>query len=372
MLLALATPTSYTFTHDYSSHAKTKPVMKVIAMLEDMQAELDKELEDDKKVYETLVCWCTTGKQDKSKAIDMANANIGRLTAAMGEAAGKVAELKAKRKETMDEMYADQKGLGEATAQRMKDSQAFHGEETDLLDAISAAKGALVALGKQNPDLAQLRKVALKLSEAHATLRLAESSSLGHVQLNALKSFLQDSAGKSSFLAIPGMQSYAPQSGQIFGILKQMKEDFEVNLSDAQAAEKKSVKEYEMLKAAKEDEIASAQKLSVTLDSDIAAFTEKHAQAASELEDTEKQLADDTAFLADLTKKCASADAEFEARTKARNEEIAAVEDTIEYLNSDEAYAVFDKAVNTAADSNKFSATAFLQLSNSAKAGEQE
>jgi hypothetical protein len=219
----------------------------------------------------------------------------------------------------------------------MKDSQAFHGEETDLLDAISAAKGALVALGKQNPDLAQLRAVALKLTEAHATLRLAESSSLGHVQLNALKSFLQDSAGKTSFLAIPGMQSYAPQSGQIFGILKQMKEDFEVNLSDAQAAEKKSVKEYEMLKAAKEDEIATAEKLIIKLDADIAEFTEKHAQAASELEDTEKQLADDTEFLAALDTKCASAEADFQARTKARNEEISAVEDTISYLNSDEA-----------------------------------
>merc|ERR1719265_1028195 len=105
-----------------------------------------------------------------------------------------------------------------------------------------------------------------------------------------------------------------------------MKEDFEKNLSESQAAENKSVKEYEMIKAAKQDEIATAEKLSVQLDADIAEFTEKHAQAASELEDTEKQLAMDTEFLANLTKKCASADAEFEARTKARNEEIAAVE----------------------------------------------
>merc|ERR1719453_2775235 len=94
----------------------------------------------------------------------------------------KISELKTKRKETMDEMYADQKGLGEATAQRMKDNQAFHGEETDLLDAISAAKGAITALSKHHPDLAQVRKVAIKLSEARATMRLADST-LGHVQM---------------------------------------------------------------------------------------------------------------------------------------------------------------------------------------------
>merc|ERR1719281_557037 len=111
----------------------------------------------------------------------MANANIERLTAAMGEDAAKIAELKSKRKETMDEMYADQKGLGEATAQRMKDNQALHGEETVLLDAISAAKGALVALSKQNPDLAQVRAVVHKLSEARATQLIGTSSTLGHV-----------------------------------------------------------------------------------------------------------------------------------------------------------------------------------------------
>merc|ERR1719478_1401292 len=148
VLVAFATPVFSTSAlgRDLSSNYKTKPVMKVIAMLEDMQAELNKELEDDKAVYETLVCWCTTGKQDKTKAIEMAKANIDRLTATMGEAAGKVAELKAKRKETMDEMYADQKGLGESTAQRMKDNKAFQGEETDLLEAISSAKGAITAL----------------------------------------------------------------------------------------------------------------------------------------------------------------------------------------------------------------------------------
>jgi hypothetical protein len=189
--------------------------------------------------------------------------------------------------------------------------------------------------------------------------------------MNDLKSFLQSSEGASSFLAIPGMQSYAPQSGQIFGILKQMQEDFETNLSASQAAEKKAVEEYEMLKAAKEDEIATAQKLSIKLDADIAEFTEKHAQAASELEDTEKQLADDTEFLAALEKKCAVADAEFQARTKARNEEISAVEDTIGYLNSDEAYAVFDKTVNTAADSNAYSATDFLQISSAEQEGQR-
>ncbi len=52
-------------------------------------------------------------------------------------------------------------------------------------------------------------------------------------------------------------QSYAPQSGEIFGILKQMKETFENNLSASQKEEMANQAAYEDLKAAKLAEIAA-------------------------------------------------------------------------------------------------------------------
>merc|ERR1719388_612833 len=80
----------------------------------------------------------------------------------------------------------------------------------------------------------------------------------------------------------------------------------------------------------------------------LAETMEKHAAAAKELEDTLAQLALDREFLENLRKKCAQTDKEYEERMKSRLAEIAAVEDTIKYLNSDEAFANFDKTVNTA------------------------
>jgi len=67
-----------------------------------------------------------------------------------------------------------------------------------------------------------------------------------------------DAALETSFLAIPRFQSYAPQSGQIFGILKQKTEDFDVDIAQEQAAEKKAVEEFQALKAAKLSEIEIA------------------------------------------------------------------------------------------------------------------
>ena len=47
-------------------------------------------------------------------------------------------------------------------------------------------------------------------------------------------------------------QSYAPQSGEIFGILKQMLETFEKDLAESQKEEMANQKAYEDLKAAKD------------------------------------------------------------------------------------------------------------------------
>jgi len=124
-----------------------------------------------------------------------------------------------------------------------------------------------------------------------------------------------------------------------------MKEDFEVNLSEAQKSEAKAKAEFETLKAAKEDEIATGKKLIVSIDASIAETQEKFAQEAKQLEDTQEQLANDTEFLASLKEKCATMDADFDKRTKDRLTEIDAVSDTIGILNSDESFEAFDKQV---------------------------
>jgi len=327
---------------------KERPVMKVVRLLQDMQAELQKDLDDDRAVHEKLSCWCSENDKQKTQAIETGTQRSEQLSATMDETTAKVAELKAKRKSTMEEMYSDQKALGTATALRMKENQGFHMTETSLLDAISAAKQAIVVLSEHHPELAQLRSVATRLQEARVAQLFAPRGNLRSSQLAALKDFLQQAGGASSLLAIPGFQSYRPQSGQIFGILKQMVQDFEASLADEQKAELKSKTDHESLKAAKEQQISSAQKAVAQMDSDIADNGEKHAQAFQEHDDTQAQLALDSEFLANLKKKCSESSAEFDTRVKSRLEEIAAVQDTVKILNADEAFDNFDKTVNVA------------------------
>lgn len=326
-----------------------RPVMKVVRMLQDMKNELQRDLDDDKAVHEKLDCWCKTNEKEKTQAIADGEARSGELTAFLGETKAKMQETKTKREATQDEVDSDWAALHKASNLRMKENQEFHSEETHLLEAIQAADQAIVVLGEHHPELAQLRAAASRLRSANV---LSMGGLSGAAKSEALKAFLAEHAegreGATSFLAIPGFQSYRPQSGQIFGILRQMKEDFERSLGEAQKREAKDKSDFEGLEAAKEEEIAVGKKSVAQLDQEFADFGEKSAQAFKELEDTQAQLDLDKTFLQNLKKKCSESDAEFDKRIKSRMEEIVAVEDTIKILNDDTSFDLFTKTVNPA------------------------
>merc|ERR1719389_1242926 len=86
---------------DLTMNLKERPVMKVVRLLQDTKAELEKELEDDKAVYELMTCWCNSGTKEKEAAIEAGQAKAAALKASMGEAAARMEELKQKRKETL-------------------------------------------------------------------------------------------------------------------------------------------------------------------------------------------------------------------------------------------------------------------------------
>merc|ERR1719203_31343 len=60
-----------------------------------------------------------------------------------------------------------------------------------------------------------------------------------------------------SFLSSAQGVSYAPQSGDILGILKQLKDSMSGNLAEATAQETAAIKTYEELMAAKKKEVAA-------------------------------------------------------------------------------------------------------------------
>merc|ERR1711959_315461 len=168
---------------------------------------------------------------------------------------------------------------------------------------------------------------------------------LTHRERKAESSFIQ--APEDYFDAEPTFkQSYAPQSGEIFGILKQMKETFETNLSQSQKEEMANQKAYEDLKAAKEAEIKAGQEQIDSKTQELADTDEKNAQAKEDIEDTKKSLSADEQFLMMLKEKCSMTDAEWEERQKTRQLEMEAVSKALAVLSTDDAHDLFTKTFN--------------------------
>merc|ERR1719171_2921623 len=102
-LLAASGDAAGALERDLSMDLKTRPIMKVVRMLEDMQQELTKEMEDDKAVREMFECWCKTNEKEKVEAIAAGEQKEAELEASLSAAAARIKELKEKLKARIKE-----------------------------------------------------------------------------------------------------------------------------------------------------------------------------------------------------------------------------------------------------------------------------
>merc|ERR1719407_451623 len=312
-----------------------------------MQAQLEKEAEEDEEVYEKVACWCETNDKEKTKAIADAEARITDLTSTIEELTANSARLNTEIKNLAAEIAKNQEALDKATALRQKELAEFNAEEKDLLQSIGALKSAVTVLSKHHESLAQVPSDTMLNIAAMIQHQFKKHASLVEdiatpSQKKAVAAFVQ--APGDYFDAEPTFkQSYAPQSGEIFGILKQMKETFETNLSTSQKEEMANQAAYEDLKAAKENEIKAGNELKDKKTQELADTDAKLAQDKQDLEDTRNSLSADQKFLLNLKETCQMTDAEWEERQKARQEEIRGCSQALAILSSDDAHDTFTK-----------------------------
>jgi len=323
--------------------SKARPVAKVVAVLKDMLKEMEKEAEEDEAVYDAMACWCEVNDKEKTKAIADAETNLENLAVSIEEMTAFSAKLGTEIKNLEKEVGKNQGALDKATEIRMKQQGDFNGEEKDLLGSISALKGAVTVLGKHNgASLLHVTADHLKgvLAGVKKAMDTHPDSGLTQAQALVMSSFIQQSQDPSSD------GSYAPASGQIFGILNQMKETFETNLAATQKDENANDQMYQAVKAAKDAEIQAGQKQIDIKTEQRATTDEKNAEAKQNVKDTKANLAADEEFLAMLKDTCGKMDAEWEARTKTRTMEMEACSKALAVLSSDEAHDMFTKTFN--------------------------
>merc|ERR1719183_541400 len=129
---------------------KDRPVSKVIALMKDMIAQMEKEAEEDEDVYEAMGCWCETNDKLKTQAIADGKAKIESLTAAIEEHTANSARLNTEIANLDKEVAKNQAAVDQAKALRTKNLAEFTATEKDMLQSIASMKAAITALSKHN------------------------------------------------------------------------------------------------------------------------------------------------------------------------------------------------------------------------------
>jgi len=362
------------------------PVKRVVALLVKMKAELTAEAGKESEMYDKMVCWCETNDKEKTKAIADAEALMSSLESDIKAKAAKMGELETEIAATKKQIAADTDSLKTATAIREKEAAEFNAEEKDMLQVLTNLKNAIAILGKHHSAFLQLdspimasvravlQDVALKydlLSGDHpqsarrgaqrpvaAFLALDAKQGIteqllktlggdqeegipvnlaAHLLAESVKKSPTGSAFMQASAKAPGYESYSARSTTIFGILNQMKEEFEASMSQSQKDELKAQEDFQALSTTKAEQIAAAKEKLDVMETESAANSKALGDDKDDLAATSAQRSADVEFLRNLKLTCQDLDRKYEERTTTRAEEVKAVSEAIAVLTEDDA-----------------------------------
>merc|ERR1719235_2411196 len=244
-------------------------------------------------MYDKLACWCKVNGDGKGTAVEIAEGKVADLGSRIKALTAKSSELEEAIKKVEAEVAANSQALDSATTMREEALQKFRDEEKDMIVSITSLKNALVVLEK-NLDTSFLQMSAAVKAKVRDVITKSKADDilqqiLNPTDRNTLTAFMQGKVTAGS-----------PQGGEIMGILKQMKTEFESNLADMQADEKKAVAEFADLKSAKTSEIAAGEEMAKEKTALLGKTKVQLAEAKEDLEDTTSAMEADQAFLVDL------------------------------------------------------------------------
>jgi len=318
------------------------PIRRVVTMLQEMQVKVSAEGEKEKAMFDKFMCYCKTAGGDLEASIKAGKAKIISLEELLKSGKAEMEQLEADLKEHEASRAEAKEAMAAATALREKEAAAFAKFSED-------SKTNLAALAKAIP--------AIESGMAGAFLQTTEANNLKRFTME--KAEIPDETREEVLAFLSGKGEYAPQSGQIVGILKQMDDEMAKALEEAEAAEAEAIKAYEALMAAKQKEVET---LNAQIETKLTRKGELGVELAgglNEIEDTKVSVAEDEKFLAELETGCATKEAEWAEVCKTRQEELVALAETIKILNDDDALELFKKTLPSAAS--------FLQVTESAQ-----
>mmetsp|Transcript_4865 Transcript_4865/g.10705 ORF Transcript_4865/g.10705 Transcript_4865/m.10705 type:complete len:701 (+) Transcript_4865:90-2192(+) len=335
----------------------SSPVTRVVTLLNELKAKIEADGKGEQKIYDKFACWCEKTTARKAKDIADAKEHIEELSVEIQKRKGQLGSLTAELAQLKKDLASNKASQKEATSLRGKENAEYQQTKNEMEEAIGALEKAINALsgaGMPGAGSSLITKEAkqARIMDVAADLRGAlEMAPRGIVTREQAASVSGFFANPGSFAQTgagsKGVDAYAPASGEIVGILKDMFDTFTSNLETASATEAENLKIFEDLMAAKQKEESDLQSTLDKKEAENAEATTVEADSQQDREDTSAQLETDEVFFDETKKDCREKADDWATRTRLRTEELAGIEKAVEILTSPEAQSAFEGATST-------------------------
>jgi len=304
------------------------PIRRVVSMLQKLQKQVEHDGKRDEEIFEKFMCYCNHGIPTLEKSIADATERIPQLKSDVTQSYNLIKQLKLELAQHRKYLEEAETALATATALRNKEAASFakeSGEAKTNLDTITKAIDALER-GMGN---------FLQTSAANTLRRLTIDMEIDADDRDILALFLGQKHGNK----------YEPQSGQIVGILKQMRDTMMKSYKEMLASEDAALSSFAEIESAKNKELTEVSEAKQDRLERQGEASTRIQRLMEELEDMKTNLKEDKQFLADLQKNCGTREEEYAEVKKTRNLELLALADTIKMLNDDDALELFKKTI---------------------------
>jgi hypothetical protein len=345
-----------------------RTITKVVKLLQGL---LDKSKEDgssERELYAKYKCYCDTQTEEKTMAVEDLTTDIGLLENKIEGLQGSNGALSAESAQLQASIAANELARSEAQALRTKAKANFDAEEADLTSAISQMGTAIDVLadigsdqtlqaaadhGKFMANYGAAKDAALlKLRGSMKQALLAAQTFLTSPQKRLVESFLARDERRAPFTG-----TYTAQSGNIVGILKQMRDTFDSNLNSSRVTEAAAVTAHASFMETKLEEHGTLSEAYNTKQATLGTNDGELGSKKQQLNQAIEDKASAESFLEQLSSQCAEKSKDYDQRNLLRTNEEAAIAKAIAILNSDQAFQAFSKVQATSTG-----ATGFVQL----------
>jgi chromosome segregation ATPase len=309
-----------------SAADKSNPLGTVFELIASLEAKIIKEGEAEAKTFKEFFQWCDEASQNVQYDIKTGESNQKKLEAKIGQLTSDIDVSDSKIGELAAAISAADGDLKAATEIRDKEAADFAVSEKELVDTVDTLDRAISIISSEmakNPAaLAQIDTSSMTslVQSLGAVVDAAGFSTTDRQKLLTLVQSKQ--SDDDSDVGAPAASVYKSHSTDIVGVLEDLKEKAEGELSEARKAESNAKHNFNMMKQSLEDQMAADNKDLTNQKSGKAMAEEDKATAEGDLAVTVKDLQNSKDSLQTANTDCMTTAADHEATVAARNEEL--------------------------------------------------